>query len=179
VEIRFVLELPRDSMSVPVVRRILNRSLTTLGVEDSCVADIEIALTEACTNVLDHAVDGDEYEVSAGVTDDVCVIDVIDAGRGFDAEKLGHSQADHSAEEGRGLQLIRALVDHVQFTNRPEKGTIVHFQKQLDFRDGAPFRILLRRTNDSYPPEPSVVAEREDAVRLVEAMGPDPEPTAG
>src|SRR5512142_3319834 len=97
--------LPRDALSVPVVRRVLQSSMRTLGVDDACLTDIEVALTEACTNVLDHVIAGDEYQVVAGVDDAACVIEVIDTGRGFDGEHLGHAEADPSAEEGRGIQL--------------------------------------------------------------------------
>jgi len=58
---------------------------------------------------------------------------VIDRGRGFDAERLGHAEADPSAEEGRGIQLIRALVDKVHFRSRAESGTIVHLEKELQY----------------------------------------------
>lgn len=145
MEIRFTLQLPRDALSVPVVRRVLNSSMTTLGVEEDCLEDIEIALTEACTNVLDHAADGDEYEVVAGVNDEACVIEVLDRGRGFDAERLGHLEAEPTAEEGRGIQLIRALVDKVHFRSRPETGTIVHLEKQLRYLAGSPVTRLAER----------------------------------
>src|SRR4051794_37451584 len=105
VEIKFTLQLPRDALSVPVVRRVLDSSMRTLGVSEDCLTDIEIALTEACTNVLDHAAQGDEYEVVAGLDDSRCVIEVIDTGRGFDAEQLGHGEADPTSEQGRGIQL--------------------------------------------------------------------------
>lgn len=146
MEIRFTLSLPRDALSVPVVRRVLNSSMTTLGVAEDCLTDIEIALTEACTNVLDHAAQGDEYEVVAGLDDTRCVIEVIDTGRGFDAERLGHAEADPTAEEGRGIQLIRALVDRVHFRSRAENGTIVHLEKELQYVSGSPLQQLVERT---------------------------------
>src|SRR5947209_17185306 len=99
--------------------------MQTLGVDEDCLTDIEIALTEACTNVLDHAAAGDEYEVVAGLDDNACVIEVIDTGRGFDADRLGHVEADPSAEEGRGIQLIRALVDKVHFQAGAAAGPIL------------------------------------------------------
>lgn len=175
MQLKFVLHLPRDARSVFVVRRILTRSLSTLGVTEACTDDIEVALSEACTNVLDHAEDGDDYHVSAGVEDDRCVIEVIDTGRGFDAEQLGHTETAHTAEEGRGIQLIRALVDRVQFSNRPEKGSIVHFEKRLEFVSGAPIAHFMRSDDATDHAEPAVVAERDAAVRLVEALGPDPD----
>jgi serine/threonine-protein kinase RsbW len=168
VEIRFTLQLPRDALSVPVVRRVLNTSMRTLGVADDCLTDIEIALTEACTNVLDHAAEGDEYEVVAGLNDTRCVIDVVDTGRGFDADRLGHAEADPSAEEGRGIQLIRALVDRVHFRSRPEAGMIVHLEKDLTFVEGSPIARLTGRTAedevvDLAAAEPAL-AEREEAL---------------
>ena len=149
MEIKFTLQLPRDALSVPVVRRVLNSSMQTLGVAEDCLTDIEIALTEACTNVLDHAADGDEYEVVAGLDDNCCVIEVVDTGRGFDADRLGHVEADPSAEEGRGIQLIRALVDKVQFRSRAESGTIVHLEKELHYITGSPLQKLVERTAES------------------------------
>ncbi|HMC72308.1 MAG TPA: ATP-binding protein, partial [Mycobacteriales bacterium] len=99
MEINFTLQLPRDALSVPVVRRVLNSSMQTLGVAEDCLTDIEIALTEACTNVLDHAADGDEYKVIAGLDDNACVIEVIDTGRGFDVR--GGDMARHAALQVR------------------------------------------------------------------------------
>ena len=149
MEIKFTLQLPRDALSVPVVRRVLNSSMLTLGVAEDCLTDIEIALTEACTNVLDHAAAGDEYEVVAGLNDSLCVIEVIDTGRGFDADRLGHVDADPSAEEGRGIQLIRALVDKVHFRSRSESGTIVHLEKELHYVSGSPLQKLAERSAES------------------------------
>lgn len=149
MEVKFTLQLPHDALSVPVVRRVLNSSMRSLGVSDDCLTDIEVALAEACTNVLDHAVDGDEYEVVAGFDNKACVIDVVDTGRGFDAESLGHAEADPSAEQGRGIQLIRALVDRVHFASRPEAGMIVHLEKQLEFSNGSVLQELAARGPDT------------------------------
>lgn len=132
------LSLPRDAISVPVIRRVLRVALVTLAVHPDCISDIEIALTEACTNVLDHARTGDQYEVVARVHNDRCVIDVIDNGSGFDASRLGLGNAESTAEAGRGIQLIRALVDNVEFAPMAGRGS-VHFEKALVAMDGSPF----------------------------------------
>lgn len=175
MEIRFTLQLPRDALSVPVVRRVLNSSMKTLGVKEDCLEDIEVALTEACTNVLDHAADGDEYEVVAGVNDEACVIEVLDRGRGFDAETLGHLDAEPTAEEGRGIQLIRALVDKVHFRSRPETGTIVHLEKQLQYDDGSPVTKLAGRSADTMALDLTKAApalrEREAALETPPSLG--------
>ena len=143
MEIKLTLALPRDELSVPVARRVLSQALGVLGVAPDVTSDIEVALTEACTNVIDHAVNAEEYEVSAGIDGDMCVIEVVDRGAGgFDGASFGHADAELGAEEGRGIQLMRALVDHVQFTNRAQVGTVVHLEKQLVWSDTAVIQAL-------------------------------------
>ncbi|MCW2667370.1 MAG: putative serine/threonine kinase anti-sigma factor [Frankiales bacterium] len=148
MEIKLTLALPRDELSVPVVRSVLRSSMQVLGIDAEVIADIEVALTEACTNVLDHATHGEEYEVSAGIDGDLCVIEVIDRGEAFDGSDRGHAIAEGSAEGGRGIQLMRALVDKVEFTSREQVGTVVHLEKQLVWADGS----LIKQMTDGQPP---------------------------
>lgn len=175
VHLTLSLTLPRDEMTVPVARHVVRSSMREVGVDANCVSDIEIALTEACTNVLDHAAAGDEYEVAVGLDDATCVIEVIDTGRGFDADRLGHAEADPSAEEGRGIQLIRALVDRVHFRSRAEAGTVVRLEKELEFAEGAPLRQLADRGTDTVALElgevQKAIDERDD---LLESAPPHP-----
>ena len=63
MEIKMALYLPRDAASVPVTRRVLDRCLETLGVTPDTRADIALALSEACANVVQHAGPGEEYQV--------------------------------------------------------------------------------------------------------------------
>ena len=78
MEIQLTLALPRDKVSVPVARRITTDAMSSLGVAPECCQDVEVALTEACTNVLDHVADGDEYEVSVGIDHRTCVKSIRD-----------------------------------------------------------------------------------------------------
>ncbi len=142
LEINLSLCLPRDELSVPVARHICRHALREVGVVRDSIDDIELALTEACTNVLDHSAADDEYEVKIGINDRVCAIRVRDRGRGFDYASLQRARANlvADAESGRGIALINALVDRVKFTAKPEAGTIVHLEKELDFEEDSPVR---------------------------------------
>jgi serine/threonine-protein kinase RsbW len=93
VDVRFCLVFPRETISVPVVRRVLGDTLYKLGVDEDCVADLLLAVTEACTNVLRHSGPGRRYEVVASVGRNQCVLDVVDTGRGFDPASLQPNQA--------------------------------------------------------------------------------------
>ena len=137
MRISFTLRLPRDQLSVPIVRHICRSALLELGVGTPCLADIELAVTEACTNVLKHAQGTNlQYEVEVEVNEDACEIRVIDAGVGFFSTDA-FPQASGSAEQGRGLHLMRALVDDLQFISKPEQGTIVHLAKRLELKEGS------------------------------------------
>jgi serine/threonine-protein kinase RsbW len=81
MEIKLVLYLPRDALSVPVSRQVLDRCLETLGVTPNTRADIALALTEACANVIQHAGSGEEYEVQVSAKNRRCAIEVVNAGR--------------------------------------------------------------------------------------------------
>ena len=73
-----MLALPRDELSIPIVRHICRDAMAEIGVADECSADIEVALTEACTNVLVHSGPGDDYEVHLRLSDLQCTIRVVD-----------------------------------------------------------------------------------------------------
>ena len=142
MEIKLTLALPRDALSVPVVRGVLTKAMEVLGVEHDVITDIQVALTEACTNVLDHAGEADEYEISAGIDGELCVIEVVDRGGGFDGSTQGLGDAKGDAEGGRGIQLMRALVDRVKFDSQPQLGTVVHLEKQLRWHEDSAIKAL-------------------------------------
>jgi serine/threonine-protein kinase RsbW len=139
VDITLSMNIPKDSSTLPLVRHMAKYSLGEIGVSRSCIGDIEVALTEACANVVEHTTDEDSYSVQIEVTDHTCEIRVIDTGNGFDFETLGRTAADSASEGGRGIQLMRALVDRIKFVSEPESGTIVHLVKELDFEGAKPF----------------------------------------
>jgi serine/threonine-protein kinase RsbW len=143
MRISYTLCLPTDEASVPVVRHLLGGSLRKLGVSEGCVSDIELALTEACTNVLRHASNPeDAYEVEVEIDDTRCEIRIADTGRGFDHRSLSGG-AKVSAESGRGIQLMQALVDAVDFKSKPLDGMIVRLVKELDIAQGSPLGRLV------------------------------------
>ena len=152
MEIRLTLSLPREEISIPVVRRLCAQSLRVLGVSGGCAQDVELALAEACANVLLHATQDDQYEVTVGVDDRVAVIEVVDHGGGIDlAAALAGAPAPGALsmivptpetlpEQGRGILLMRALMDSVQLhrLEGDRQGTHVHLEKTLEWDETAP-----------------------------------------
>jgi serine/threonine-protein kinase RsbW len=144
MEINFSLRLPRDASTVPLVRAMCRDAMTRLGVTADTEADVALAVTEACANVVLHAAEGtEEYEVRIEFRDDWCHIRVVDTGGGIDPARLQQiSMPGTTGEDGRGIALMRLLVDAVDFESRPEDGTIVHLQKHLDLDAASPLIML-------------------------------------
>ncbi len=139
---KFSLDLPRETLSIPVIRRVLGDALRGLGVSDACIADILVAISEACTNVVQHAESTSRYEVTVGVEGGQCTLKVVDRGHGFNDEPEKSVHMD--AESGRGINIMKALVDDVTFDSRPEYGTVVRLHKRLSWRDEAPIHLRQR-----------------------------------
>ena len=135
--------LPRDRATIPVSRHIVRNALQEIGVAEDCAHDVSIAQSEACTNVVDHSGPGDEYEVSVEINGDRCTIRVVDTGRGFD-QRVVEDGAAADSERGRGIQLMKALVDQVHFRSDAGAGTAVHLEKRLRFREDAVFGVRNR-----------------------------------
>jgi serine/threonine-protein kinase RsbW len=123
------LDLPRETGSVPAVRRLLRSALAVLKVDDESGADLEIALTEACANVVHHANGTEHFEVHLEVAEDHCAIDVRDHGDGFDPESVAAPGPGN--ERGRGLFLIKALAENVRMQSAPRHGSLIHFEKSF------------------------------------------------
>jgi serine/threonine-protein kinase RsbW len=162
-DVRFCLVFPRESLSIPVMRRVLGDTLSRLGVDEDSVSDLLLAVTEACTNVLRHAGPGRRYEVVVKVGRNRCVLQVLDSGRGMDPSRLHAARRRHLrrppvrpvtlltrrvtdvsqlAESGRGMAIMRACVDNVSLRSEPGQGTVVQLRKRIELRDDAPLANL-------------------------------------
>ncbi|MEA2460933.1 MAG: serine/threonine-protein kinase RsbW [Actinomycetota bacterium] len=147
MQILFTVVLPRDEVTVPLIRHIVRDSLLKIGATRDCVGDIELALTEACSNVLHHAkTNPSEYQVTVDVDDGSCDIKITDAGTGFDAAKV--AVAGDLAESGRGITLMKALVDDLKFVSN-DRGTVVHLAKRLELTSDSLLVELARKASQT------------------------------
>lgn len=138
LKIGIALQLPRDRDTVGLVRRFSTAGLDELGLTEECSSVIQVALSEACSNIVEHADNSDDYKVELSVDDWLCEITVVDTGRGFDHESLGHDFPDPNEAQGRGVALMRSLMDATSFRSEPQSGTVVHLTKIVDYRDDSP-----------------------------------------
>ncbi len=132
------LTLPRDEMSVPVARHLCDFAMEELGVSADCRADVVLALTEACTNVVEHSTADYPYAVNITLDEQRCSIRVKGGDSNVDLTQLERpdptgTSRHHDRERGRGVDLMHRLVDNVAFTAEPDEGLMVHLHKDLHF----------------------------------------------
>jgi serine/threonine-protein kinase RsbW len=100
---------------------------------DELLADLKLALTEACSNSVRHAYSGGDglVEIVYDLQPDKLVIEVTDEGEGFDPDEADGAPDDLS-EGGLGIAIIRAIADEVEFGTRANgKGSRLRFEKAL------------------------------------------------
>jgi anti-sigma regulatory factor (Ser/Thr protein kinase) len=114
------LTLPSRPENVAVVRHALGGFGDALDVPDQALADIKLAVTEACTNVVVHAYPDGEgpLGVRAWLRDERLTVVVHDEGRGM------LPRAD-SPGLGLGLPLIATLAESLELGTGPDERTEV------------------------------------------------------
>jgi anti-sigma regulatory factor (Ser/Thr protein kinase) len=129
--------------NVPLVTACVSRAAEVLGLDDHTVYQVQLAVDEACANVVDHAYIGPEpgeMEISCYRCDsEFFIIRVRDWGQGFDPAKVAQPQVDAPLEErslgGLGLFLVQAVMDWVRFSFDPDRGNELLMVKRVDVAD--------------------------------------------
>jgi anti-sigma regulatory factor (Ser/Thr protein kinase) len=128
------LLLTNRPQNVALVRQAISGLASAVGLEESLLADVKTAVSEACNNVVLHAYpDGDgPLEVYACPNGNQLEIVVRDQGGGIQPSTPDPDAAMH----GVGLSLIQALTERVEFNGGVGEGTEV----RMAFRADVPLR---------------------------------------
>lgn len=135
------MKLPAKSDYVSVARLTASGIANRMGFDYESIEDLKVAISEASTNVVNHAYNENEKgEILLGfeVYADRIEVMVSDRGESFDVSEVKKDlgpienvkKTDDLREGGFGLFLINALMDKVEVNNR--NGVIVHMTKYLN-----------------------------------------------
>jgi serine/threonine-protein kinase RsbW len=100
---------------------------------EGVLGDMKLALTEACTNSVQHAYDGGEgiVEIVYELHQDRLVVEVSDSGEGFQPSDATRQDSEELAEGGLGIAIIQALTDELEIGDRNGGGSRLRFVKHL------------------------------------------------
>ena len=104
------------------------------------IEDIKVSISEACTNVIQHAYEEDPsasnsiIDIQINIINNELEIIVSDYGKGFDLAILGTREQKEKSKEklglGLGLTFIESLMDTTSFQSTLGKGTVIQMKKQ-------------------------------------------------
>lgn len=102
------------------------------GFDEDAVYTLQLAVDEACTNIIEHAYEGEgkgKIECICDDDEDELIITLHDWGKAFNPENIPEPDFSVPIEEiesrGAGLILIKKIMDDVKFKFSPEDGNIL------------------------------------------------------
>jgi len=103
------------------------------GDREKLAYDLNLVLTEAMANAIQHANEGDpakEVHIEISTVSQRLIIKVFDFGPGFDVEQ--YIKPRHPLEEnGRGIYLIHTIMDEISY-NLTDDGHVLEMVKNLN-----------------------------------------------
>jgi serine/threonine-protein kinase RsbW len=135
-ELRVVrLTIPAKAEYITLCRLALTGLARVRTLSDETLADLKLALTEACSNSVRHAYGSDEdghVEISYELGPDRLAIEVVDDGEGFDPDGDGEVDGGELTEGGLGISIIRSIADEFELVSSAgTRGSRLRFVKVL------------------------------------------------
>ncbi len=127
------LSIPAKAEYITLCRLALAGLAHVRTLEPETLADLKLALTEACSNSIRHAYAGGRtgaVEIRYELNGEKLAVEVADEGGGFDRERRSGDGAELD-EGGLGIAIIRALTDELAIESH-EHGSRLRFVKYLD-----------------------------------------------
>jgi serine/threonine-protein kinase RsbW len=122
------LDIPAKAEYVVIGRLALSGLMRGRGYSDDTVADLKLALTEACSNSVRHAYDHDDGQVHLAfvVGEEKVTVAIRDEGGGFHEDDVDCPECQglpefELAQGGMGISIIRAVVDELDL-RKPDSG---------------------------------------------------------
>lgn len=138
IERKFNLQVPSSTENLALIREFVTSVGRQATLSDEEIINLELAVDEACANVIEHAYGHDitkAVSVRAIFDDEKLLISVIDEGQGFDPGLVLSESVEQLVHErksgGLGLRLIRTLMDEVKYEIVPGHKNELHMTKLI------------------------------------------------
>ena len=136
------LKIPSQTGNLELIREFISGLAQKVGFDDQDINKIELAVDEACTNVIAHAYNNDEsqeIELSVKIQKNKFIVVVADKGKGFDFNHLEEPNMKNYMAElrvgGLGIYLIKSLMDEVDYQTKSGGKNEVRMTKYIKKAD--------------------------------------------
>lgn len=123
------------------IRRFVEETGRDMGMDEASIYALELAVDEACTNVIMHAYDGrgGRLEIKIETVDDWVQVVIRDWGEAFDPDSIPPPDIEAPLEQrpvgGVGMFLMRQMMDRVDFRFSETGGNTLTMAKRLHRRE--------------------------------------------
>ena len=142
---KLLIQTPGHGSYLAYIRAIVGDLARKVGFDEGEAAKIEMAVDEACSNVVRHAYSPDkewcwqqrdpEIRLDIRVERDVLIIEINDHGQRFDfANYRPARMEDHLRDMkpgGYGILIMRNFMDDVQYSSNDQTGNTLRMVKYL------------------------------------------------
>jgi serine/threonine-protein kinase RsbW len=124
------------------IREFVNQAASDAGMDESGLCAVEMAVDEACSNIIEHAycgVKGGDIECTCDCDDQALTVILRDHGCPFDLMTVPTPDLSTALEDrrvgGLGVFLIRNLMDEVRYERLGESGNVLTLVRKLKSRE--------------------------------------------
>jgi serine/threonine-protein kinase RsbW len=129
------LTIPAKPEYITLSRLALSGLSRVRPLSEETLADLKLALTEACSNSVRHAYgeEGGHVSISFELREDRLIVEVADDGAGFEPGATATGDDDGELSEGGlGIAIIRSVADEVEIGGGANgRGSTLRFVKLL------------------------------------------------
>jgi len=123
---RYRLRIPSQTENLEIIRHFVGHIARRVGFDDEDATKIEMAVDEACSNVIKHAYEPgtrQPIDIAVKIDYDKLTVIVTDHGKGFDPSSIKMPDMKEYLAElrvgGLGIYLMRTLMDEVAYDIKP------------------------------------------------------------
>ncbi|MBD3306984.1 ATP-binding protein [candidate division KSB3 bacterium] len=118
-----VLQTPGEVNYLHRIRDFITGIATESGIDEQDIDNIELAVDEACTNVIEHGYDPEATDKSITIRMEIdaskLVLTIIDQGKSFDPRLVQSPDLNHlidmKRDGGLGINLIKRTMDTIDY----------------------------------------------------------------
>jgi serine/threonine-protein kinase RsbW len=129
----FSLTIPSELRLLPVARQFVEAVCQSGGLDAAAVNAVVLAVNEAISNVIRHAHrdrPAMPLHLQCRLLSDGIEIQLLDEGPAFDLTTVPHLDPGEVRVGGRGVYLMRQLMDELTCERRPQGGNILRMVKR-------------------------------------------------
>lgn len=130
------LVFPGQFKSLAAISELVAGAAEAAGFDERAVYAVQMAVYEACTNIIEHAYGGEgrgNIEITWRIRADTLTVILRDHGHPFDPTGVPSPDLEASLKErngrGLGLYFMRRLMDEVRFEFGPDSGNVLTMVK--------------------------------------------------